>query len=107
MAKHIESLEDTLKKEGHSEDLMGLLKGEIHAMKSFDRYLGNVDMHACLEHCKSAIKFLNGRNPYALGMAWVYYGAVMQHLGKPVAAKEEIHKVLEHTDNVVMKGHLF
>lgn len=106
MAKHIEPLEDTLKKEDYSEDLLGLLTGEIHAMKSFDRYLGNVDMHACLEHCKSAIKLLNGRNPYALGMAWVYYGAVMQHLGKPVAAKEEIHKVLEETGNVVMKGHL-
>lgn len=106
MAKHIEPLENSLKKGGYSKDLLDLLKGEIHTMKTFDRYLCNVDMHACLEHCKSAIKLLNGRNPYALGMAWVYYGAVMQHIGKPVAAKEEIHKVLENTDNAVMKGHL-
>ena len=104
MANHIEPLDQILKREGHPQELLDLLIGELHAMKTFDRYLANVDLQACLDHCNHAIRLLKDKNPYALGMAWVYYGASMQHLGHPTKAKKEIYKVLENTDNEVMKG---
>ena len=106
MARFIKPLEQFLLREGHPQEILDLLIGELHAMKTFDRYLSDVDMQACLKHCKQAIKLLRGRNPYACGMAWVYYGAVMQHLGQPSKAKKEIYEVLENNDNAVMKGHL-
>lgn len=72
MARHIKPLEQLLQQEGHPQELLDLLIGELHAMKTFDRYLSDVDMQACLEHSKLAIKLLRGRNPYAFGMAWIY-----------------------------------
>ena len=106
MARHIKPLEQFLLQEGHPQELLDLLIGELHAMKTFDRYLADVDLQACLEHCKQAIKLLRGRNPYACGMAWVYYGGVMQHMAQPTKAKKEIYEVLESTDNPILKGHL-
>jgi len=106
MAKYIEPLDQVLIQEGHPQDILDLLIGELHAMKAFDRYLANVDLEMCLEHSKQAIKLLKHKNPYALGMAWIYYGAVMQHLGQAVKVKEEIFEVLEKTDNPMLRGHL-
>jgi LuxR family maltose regulon positive regulatory protein len=106
MAKHLEPLEDLLKQEKHPQETLDLLIGELHSMKTFDRYLSNVDMKACLEHSKQAIKLLKDKNPYALGMAWVYYGASMQHLGHSVEAKKDIFNVLEKASNPMLRGHL-
>ncbi len=106
MAKHLEPLEQLLIKERHPQALLDLLIGELHSMKTFDRYLSNVDMKTCLEHSKQAINLLKDKNPYALGMAWVYYGASMQHLGHSVEAKKDIFKVLEKASNPMLRGHL-
>ncbi len=106
MAKHLEPLEELLKQEKHPQETLDLLIGELHSMKTFDRYLSNVDMKACLEHSKQAIKLLKDKNPYALGMAWVYYGASMQHLGQSVKAKNDIFDLLEKASNPMLRGHL-
>ena len=106
MAEHLEHLEIFLKKEDLSEELFSLLMGELHTMKTFDTYLSNVDLNACLEHCEKAIELLNGRHPYALGMAWVYYGATLQHKGQTIRAKKEIFKMLEFAEEPMLRGHL-
>lgn len=106
MAKHIDGLEELLKQDVHPKELLDLLIGELHAMKTFDCYLANVDLQACLEHSKQAIKLIKDKNPYASGMAWVYYGATVQHLGQATKAKKEILEVLDSADNPMMRGHL-
>jgi len=106
MAQHIEPLEQSLLNEAYSGDLLDLLLGEVHAMKSFDRYLGNVDMKACLEHSKKAIKLLKGQNPYALGIAWVYYGVSLQHLGQPSKARKELYSALEICTSAILRGQI-
>jgi len=106
MAKYIEPLEELLIHEGHPRELLDLLNGEIHAMKAFDRYLSNVDIVACIEHSKQAISLLNDRNPYALGVAWVYYSASMYIQDQPGLAREHIYRKLETCSDDILKGQL-
>ena len=106
MAEHINTLEQLLQKEAHPQELLDLLVGEIHSMKAFDRYLSDVDIKACLEHSKKAITLLKDKNPYALGIAWVYYGAAMQHLDQSTIALKDIYKKLETCINDILKGQL-
>ena len=106
MAEHLKPLELKFKQEEYPRELLDLLIGEIHAMKTFDRYLSDVDMKACLEHSTQAIKLLKDKNPYALGIAWVYYGAAMQHLGNPIKGKKDILEALEQATEPMVKGHL-
>jgi len=106
MAKYIEPLEESLSYEAYSGDLVDLLLGEVHAMKSFDRYLADVDLKACLEHSKQAIKLLKGRNPYALGIAWVYYGVSLQHLGQPTQARKDLYSELDNSNSDILRGQI-
>jgi ATP/maltotriose-dependent transcriptional regulator MalT len=106
MAKFIDPLEQTINDNRYTQEYTDLLVGELHTMKTFDRYLANVDLEACLEHSKQAIKLLKDKNPYASGIAWVYYGASMQHLGYSSEAKEDIYKALENAEAPILRGHL-
>ena len=106
MAEYIAPLEQILINEEHPKELLDLLVGELHAMKAFDRYLSNVDMQACLEHCNHSIRLLRNKNPYALGMAWVFYGGAMQHLDQTEKGKREIYNTLENCTNDTFRGHL-
>jgi len=106
MAQHIDPLEQSLLREGYPEELLDLLLGEVHAMKAFDRYLSNVDVQACFEHSEKAIKYLKDQNPYALGIAWVYYGVALQHLGQPMKARKELYKKLENSNSNILQGQI-
>ena len=106
MAICIEPLEQLVVQEGHPRELQDLLIGEIHAMQAFDRYLSNVDMQACLEHSKKAIQLLKDQNPYALGIAWVYYAAALQHLGKPMKARKDLYNELEICSSDILRGQI-
>ena len=106
MANYIEPLEQEMKNNGFSQEFADLLVGELHTMKTFDRYLASVDLEACLQHSKQALKLLKDKNPYASGMAWVYYGASMQHLGYAAEAKEDIYIALEKAEAPMLRGHL-
>ena len=106
MANCVEPLEQLVLQEGHPRELQDLLIGEIHAMQAFDRYLSNVDMQACLEHSKKAIQLLKDQNPYALGIAWVYYAVALQHLGKPKKARKDLYNELEICSSDILRGQI-
>jgi len=106
MAKYIEPLEQLVIDEAHPGELQDLLIGELHTMKTFDRYMSNVDIDACQGHSKQAIRLLKNKNPYALGMAWVYYGACMQINGQTDLAREHVYRELEICSYNILKGQL-
>lgn len=106
MAFFIKSLEQMLPREGHPQELLDLLLGEVHAMKAFDRYLSDVDIQACLVHSEKAIKLLKDQNPYALGIAWVYYGVALYLTGKPARARKELYNKLENSTSDILKGQI-
>lgn len=106
MAKHIEPIDSVIMQEGHSQEMQDLLIGEIFSMKAYDNYLANVDMQACYEHSKQAIKLIKDKNPYATGVAWIFYGAALQFLGQPLKARKDIYKEFESCSNSIVRGQL-
>jgi len=104
MAKHIEPLELVLSQEAYPKGVLDALIGEVHTMKAFNRYLSNVDMQACLNHSKKAISLLKDQNPFALGLAWVLYGAVLQHMGQSTKARKDLYKELETCKSNILRG---
>ena len=94
----------------HTEDLdkeeLSLYLGEVYSLKSYDKYLLDVDMNECKRLTQEAINLIDGRNDYASGLAWVFYGGSLQILGEPDKAKQDIYDALQHTENVSMKSQL-
>ncbi len=107
MDKQIDKLEDLLINENHHKELLDPLLGEVHAMKAFSKYLSGTDMKEVLEHCSQTIKLIKDQNPNALGLAWVYYGAALQIVGRSAQAKQEIYKELETCSIDILRGQLF
>ena len=106
MVKHIEPLEGFLRQEAHPEELINLLVGELHTLKAYDHHLNNVDVQACFLHSKKAIELLDGRNFYALGFAWMFYGGSLQAQGQVVKARKELYHELEHSSSDMLRGQI-
>jgi len=106
MARHIEPLESLLLHEAHPKELLNLLVGELHTMKAYNRYLADVDMPACYDHSKQAIELLKDNNPYATGIAWIFYGASLQILGEATKARNDIYREFQKSTNPIIRGQL-
>ena len=83
------------------------LLGELNALKAYSRYNLDINMAASLQHAKTAIEQLGTDNPYATGIAWVFYGGSMQALGRSREAKQVIYELLEQSENLLVKSNLF
>ena len=97
-----------LKKEKLSQYDLDLSLGEVCALKAYDLYLNQIDPESCLTNAEMAIELLKDKkNPYAFGLAWIFYGASMQLLNKAEIAKQRLQTELEVCDEPGLKTQLY
>ena len=106
MADMLGAVEQVVLQETLTQEERELLLGEIYALQSYDYYLLHVDIKKCLEISGSSIQLLKNHNPYASGLAWIFYGASMQILNQGSQARKELVEELEHAEHPSMKGQL-
>ena len=77
MAGMLESVEHMLLQEQLEKYILELYIGEIYSLRAYDKYLLHVDIEEWLEIYEKSIQIFENRNPYAYGLAWIFYGASM------------------------------
>jgi LuxR family maltose regulon positive regulatory protein len=92
LCARIEELIENEERDPYEKELM---LGEVYALKAYDLYLGNINLEACMDYSKKAIKFLRNKNPYACGLAWIFYSGTLQIVKNTDTAITEINKELE------------
>lgn len=109
IAKMAELLDPTIEML-HQEDIddnnREVLLGEIYALKAYVHYQLRNEIPKCVEYCRKAIAIQESKNQFAVGLAWIFYGAAMQILKNSSEAKAQMHSELNRDLGPTIKAHI-
>jgi len=106
MIELLDPLENLIKKEKLSKNDHDLLLGETYSLKTLDLYELHIDLDACITISQKAISLLKGRNPYAVGMAWIFHCGALQLKDQSKEAKQQLYLEIEKCTDATLKYQL-
>ena len=106
MASIIPSIEKSMADETFVKSEEKRMMGEFYGLKSYTHYAVEADPTKCLKYSLLAIDLLSEDSPNMLGLAWTFYGAIMQVMNKSDEAQKKILTEIGNSGRPVFKAQL-